>query len=107
MKIPEPVMATNPFTTGGENKFVIDRSGNGISVPDQITEEMENRRKNWLKQYKTKLDLNDVLEIRNPQSVVEFIPEIFANMKQEEERHMYPSNFLDKNFQDQISEKYR
>ena len=66
MKIPEPVMATNPFTTGETKPFVIDRSGNGISVPDQITEEMENRRKNWLKTYKTKLDLNDVLEIRNP-----------------------------------------
>lgn len=77
---------------------MIDRSGNGLSVPEQITEEMENRRKNWLKAYKTKLDLNDVLEIRNPQSVVEFIPEIFANMKQEEERHLYPANFLDKNF---------
>ena len=48
MKMPEPVMATNPFNTG-ENKFVIDRSGNGLSVPEQITEEMETRRKNWLK----------------------------------------------------------
>jgi hypothetical protein len=37
-----------------------------ISVPEQIQQEMENRRKNWLKSYKTKLDLNDVLEIRNP-----------------------------------------
>ncbi len=59
---------------------------------------MENRRKNWLKNYKTKLDLNDVLEIRNPQSVVEFLPEIFQNMKTEEERHIYPHNFLDKSF---------
>jgi hypothetical protein len=56
---------------------------------------MENRRKNWLKDYKTKLDLNDVLEIRNPQSVVEFIPEILDNLKADELKHMYPENFLD------------
>ena len=66
IKQPEPTMSTNPFTTGTD-KFVIDRSENAtVSVPDQIIEEMETRRKNWLKSYKTKLDLNDVLEIRNP-----------------------------------------
>lgn len=68
---------------------------------------MENRRKNWLKSYKTKLDLNDVLEIRNPQSVIEFIPEIIDNMKVEELKHMYPANFLCRTIQDEISEKYR
>lgn len=73
----------------------------------QIQNEMDARRKNYLKNYKTKLDLNDILELRNPQSVVEFIPEIIENMKKEEERHMYPHNFLDRSFQDQISEKYR
>jgi hypothetical protein len=55
---------------------------------------MENRRKEWLKKYKTKLDLNDVLEIRNPQSVIEFIPEIMVNMRDEEMKHLYPANFL-------------
>lgn len=60
---------------------------------------MELRRKDWLREYKTKLDLNDVLEIRNPQAVVEFVPEIMDNMRNEEQRHMYPNNFLaDKNF---------
>lgn len=60
---------------------------------------MEARRKDWLKVYKTKLDLNDVLEIRNPQAVVEFVPEIIANMRNEEDRHLYPKNFLaDKEF---------
>ena len=37
---------------------------------------MQVRRKDWLQKYKTNLDLNDVLEIRNPQSVIEFVPEI-------------------------------
>lgn len=57
---------------------------------------MDNRRRDWLKKYKTKLDLNDVLEIRNPQAVIEFVPEIVENMRKEELRHMYPPNFLDK-----------
>jgi hypothetical protein len=55
---------------------------------------MESRRKEWLKEYKTKLDLNDVLEIRNPQAVVEFVPEIIENIRKEEDRHLYPKNFL-------------
>jgi len=41
-----------------------------------VEKEMDNRRKDWLRKYKTQLDLNDVLEIRNPQSVIEFVPEI-------------------------------
>jgi len=59
---------------------------------------MESRRRNYLKNYKTKLDLNDILELRNPQSVVEFIPEIIDNMRKDEAAHMYPHNFLDKSF---------
>lgn len=55
---------------------------------------MDLRRKEWLKEYKTKLDLNDVLEIRNPQAVIEFVPEIIENMRNEELSHMYPSTFL-------------
>jgi len=68
---------------------------------------MELRRKNWLRDYKSKLDLNDVLEIRNPQSVVEYVPEIIANLRIEEMRHIYPATFLDNSFQSEISEKYR
>lgn len=45
--------------------FCIDPT-NKESAAQQIQNEMEIRRKNWLKNYKTKLDLNDVLEIRNP-----------------------------------------
>jgi len=61
---------------------------------------MEVRRKAWLKDYKSKLDLNDILEIRNPQSVIEFIPEIIENMKLEEERHLYSEDFLERSFQE-------
>jgi hypothetical protein len=46
-----------------------------------IAAEMETRRKDWLKGYKPQLDLNDVLEIRNPQAVIEFVPQIVENMR--------------------------
>ena len=69
---------TKPFSTTGimsgstgitegdrtSNPFRL--ADNGIDVSEQISQEMENRRKNWLRSYKTKLDLNDVLQIRNP-----------------------------------------
>ena len=67
-------------------------------LPVDVAQEMEERRKVWLKHYKTHLDLNDVLEIRNPQSVIEFVPEIIMNMQAEEERHMYPKDFLESDF---------
>ena len=73
----------------------------------EIVAEMEQRRKEWLRQYKSNLDLNDVLEIRNPQSVIEFVPEILVNLKKEEQRHLYPSNFLDRGLQMEITDKYR
>ena len=48
--------------------------------PQSVQEIMEARKKDWVAKYKRKLDLNDVLEIRNPQSVIEFVPEIVQNM---------------------------
>ena len=59
---------------------------------------MDARRKEWLRKYKSDLDLNDVLEIRNPLSVIEFVPEIVNNMREDELKHMYPANFLDRAF---------
>jgi hypothetical protein len=45
--------------------FTVDHTIN-LTVSEQIANEMDSRKKNWMKNYKTKLDLNDVLEIRNP-----------------------------------------
>lgn len=73
----------------------------------QVAEEHDLRRKEWLKVYKTNLDINDVFEIRNPQSVIEFIPEILVNMREEENRHQYPQNFLKDVVQNEISQVYR
>jgi G2/mitotic-specific cyclin 1/2 len=74
---------------------------------EMVGQEMERRRREWVKAYKGGLDLNDVLELRNPQSVIEFIPEIVTNMRREEQRHLYPSGFLERGQQAEISEKYR
>ena len=94
--VPEPPRVVPPVMKGPESLGLRKFDEEKLQA---IVDEMENRRKQWLKEYKTKLDLNDVLEIRNPQAVVEFVPEIMENMRKEEERHMYPSNFLaDKNF---------
>lgn len=60
----------------------------------EILEEHDARRKEWLRNYRANMEINDVFEIRNPQSVIEFIPEIVENMRKEEKRHLYPSNFL-------------
>lgn len=85
-----------------------------IEVEDEVEEEkmdptaiMAERKRNWQRAYKTGLDLNDVLEIRNPQSVIEFVPEIIVNMQKEELGHMYPANFLHVSIQQEISERYR
>lgn len=51
-----------------------------MSASEQITQEMEKRRKEWLNNYKKQLEINDILELRNPQSVVEFIPQIVDSM---------------------------
>jgi len=39
--------------------------------------------------------------------VIEFIPEILVNMREEENRHQYPQNFLKDVVQNEISQVYR
>ena len=68
---------------------------------------MDKRRKNWVQEYKKKLDVWDVFQLRNPQSVIEFVPEIFENIRKEEKSHLYPSNFLNRDFQNEITDRYR
>jgi len=46
--------------------FMLDHTNTQLSVSQQIANEMENRRKIWLKDYKEKLEINDILELRNP-----------------------------------------
>jgi len=45
---------------------MLDHTNTQLSISQQIANEMENRRKIWLKDYKEKLEINDILELRNP-----------------------------------------
>jgi hypothetical protein len=70
-----------------------------------VAQEMDERRKDWVKSYKGKLEIYDILELRNPQSVIEYVPEIIVNMQEEEPAHFYPPDFLQS--QREITDKYR
>ncbi len=51
---------------------------------------MEERRKERMKTLTRNLEVCDLLDIRNPQSVAEFAPAIYKNMSIEELQHLYP-----------------
>lgn len=55
---------------------------------------MEARRKDRMKTLTRNLEVCDLLDMRNPQSVAEFAPQIYKNMHLEENSHIYPSNFM-------------
>ena len=52
------------------------------------------------------LEVCDLLDIRNPQSVAEYAPQIMRHLQQEEMGHMYPQEFMGSNQHD-ITEKMR
>lgn len=66
-----------------------------LTSGEDIREEMERRRKQWATKFKNdQLTFQDRLEYRNPQAVAEFLPSILENMRLEESRHLYPTDFL-------------
>ena len=71
--------------------------------------EFEKRREDWRRGVRRDLDVADILEMRNPQSVIEFVNSIIVSMKNEEIRHMYPSDFLPQEREDSelINDRYR
>jgi len=40
------------------------------------------------------LEVCDLLEMRNPQSVAEFAPQIYKNMNADEVKHVYSEDFM-------------
>jgi hypothetical protein len=70
MVVDQIVQQIQPPTSLAPTETVSQGTGFGFRFDDSklqaVVDEMEHRRKEWLKEYKTKLDLNDVLEIRNP-----------------------------------------
>lgn len=67
---------------------------------------MEERRKERMKILTRNLEVCDLLDIRNPQSVAEYAPQIMKFLTQEEQNHMYPQDFMTCNQHD-ITEKMR
>lgn len=51
------------------------------------------------------LEVCDLLDMKNPQSVAEFAPQIYKNMHLEELQHLYPEDFMQN--QSEITEKMR
>jgi len=67
---------------------------------------VEERRKERMKTLTRNLEVCDLLDIRNPQSVAEYAPQIMRHLQQEEMGHMYPQEFMGANQHD-ITEKMR
>ena len=71
----------------------------------QVAQLVEERRKERMKTLTRTLEVCDLLDLRNPQSVAEFAPQIYKHLQQEEEQHLYPEVFM-KN-QKEVTEKMR
>lgn len=67
---------------------------------------VEDRRRERMKTLTRNLEVCDLLDIRNPQSVAEYAPQIYRFLHSEENRHLYPAEFLVGN-QSEITEKMR
>ncbi len=78
-----------------------------ISVQKQeaVAKVMEERRKERMKALTRHLEVCDLLDMRNPQSVSEYAPAIYRLLHTEETRHLYGDSFM-KN-QTEITEKMR
>ena len=55
---------------------------------------MDERKKERMKSLTRNLEVCDLLDVRNPQSVAEYAPQIYTQLKKEELIHMYPIDFL-------------
>lgn len=72
----------------------------------EVARIVEERRKERMKTLTRNLEVCDLLDIRNPQSVAEYAPQIYKYLHNEEVRHLYPGDFLIGN-QNEITEKMR
>ena len=55
---------------------------------------MEDRKKERMKALTRNLEVCDLLDMRNPQSVAEYTPAIFSYLCKEEIKHLYPKSFM-------------
>lgn len=66
---------------------------------------MEDRKKERMKTLTRNLEVCDLLDMRNPQSVAEYAPQIYKQMHIEEVNHIYPKDFMQN--QNEVTEKMR
>ena len=66
---------------------------------------MEERHKEQMKTLTRNLEVCDLLDMRNPQSVAEFAPEVYKHLFKQEDLYQYPQNFM--NNQNEIDRKKR
>ena len=55
---------------------------------------MEERKKERMKSLTRNLEVCDLLDVRNPQSVAEYAPQIYLQLQKEELLHQYPKDFM-------------
>ena len=79
-------------------KVIEDKAG-------EVARVMEERRRERMKTLTRNLEVCDLLDIRNPQSVAEYAPANYKNMGLEEVKHVYPGEFLLN--QGEVTEKMR
>ncbi len=61
---------------------------------EKVAKIVEERRKERMKTLTRNLEVCDLLEMRNPQSVAEFAPQIYKNMNADEVKHVYSEDFM-------------
>lgn len=96
-----------------DKKFTTERTNKPYSFNQDklkvIVAEFEKRREDWRRNIRRDLDVADILEMRNPQSVIEFVSQIIVSMKNQETHHMYPHDYLpwERESSELINERYR
>ncbi len=70
-----------------------------------VAKVMEERRKERMKTLTRNLEVCDLLDMRNPQSVAEYAPQIYKHLNQEEIKFLYSESFMEN--QSEITEKMR
>jgi len=91
--IPEPPMQQHPGMSQTPSSQADDTEpfpAFNLDKLQEVGKQMEERRKERMKTLTRNLEVCDLLDIRNPQSVAEYAPQIYRYLHQEEKRHMYP-----------------
>lgn len=87
-------MTKPPVVTSASNPIIADREPEKPKLTDQTkiqdcSKVMEERKKERMKMLTRTLEVCDLLEVRNPQSVAEFAPAIYKYLHSQEKEHVY------------------